>query len=164
MEQHYNRSRQIIYESNKTSKDSKKMFQTVSNGTIRIVFLLLGLVLLFGLISGGQIIYRQGKRVNESTQVTADLLGASNAWWTSIKEHIQQSEYNVTWQLQSDLPDVSAAYQAPNRTQNLRAYFRPHGLRLILRIQDDEEQSWELGLALSGFGSTADVQPVAVQP
>jgi hypothetical protein len=161
MEQHYNRSRQIIYESNKTSKDSKKMFQTVSNGTIRIVFLLLGLVLLFGLISGGQIIYRQGKRVNESTQVTADLLGASNAWWTSIKEHIQQSEYNVTWQLQSDLPDVSAAYQAPNRTQNLRAYFRPHGLRLIPRIQDDEEQSWELGLALSGFGSTADVQPVA---
>ena len=94
-------------------------------------------------------------------QELADLPGASADWWTAVQEDIRQSEYALTWQEQTHLIDLPAAYQAPNRAQNLRTYFTPAGVRLIPRVYEGDAPPWEWGLTLSGYGSTADVLPVA---
>ncbi len=67
-------------------------------------------------------------------------------WWTQAQADIRSSEYDVTWQTQTYLADVSAAYHAANRAQNLRAYFTPNGVRIIPRTGD---VTWELGLSLN---------------
>ena len=46
----------------------------------------------------------------------------SSDWLSAVQEDIQASEYHVTWQDQTYLADLSAAYQAPNRAHNLRTY------------------------------------------
>jgi hypothetical protein len=69
-----------------------------------------------------------------------------------MQKDLRQAEYNVTWQEQTYLADLPAAYQAPNRAQNLRAYFTPTGLRLIPRQFVGDQPPWELGLALSAYG------------
>jgi hypothetical protein len=87
--------------------------------------------------------------------------GASSDWWGAVQEDIRQSEYHVTWQEQTNLEDVKAAYQAPNRAHNLRTYFTPSGIRLIPRVFEEDAPPWELGLTLSGYGTEGDVRPVA---
>ncbi|MEW5986174.1 MAG: FG-GAP-like repeat-containing protein [Chloroflexota bacterium] len=57
----------------------------------------------------------------------------SENWWASVQEDIRQSEYNVTWQEETYLPDGTAAYQAPNRAHNLRTYFTPEGIVVMPR-------------------------------
>jgi len=58
--------------------------------------------------------------------------GVSGDWWGAVQEDIRQSEYNLTWQGQTYLQDVPAAYQAPNRAQGLRTYFTQEGIRCLL--------------------------------
>ncbi|MBN1140151.1 MAG: FG-GAP repeat protein [Anaerolineae bacterium] len=81
-----------------------------------------------------------------------ELAGASDNWWAAAQERIRQSEYQVTWQELTYLDDVAAAYQAPNRTQNLRTYFTAQGIRMIPRVWDGQAPPWEWGLALSAYG------------
>lgn len=61
-------------------------------------------------------------------------------WWTTVQKNIRQSEYHVTWQDQTYLPDPPAAYQAPNCAHNLRTYFiadaSSAGIRVIPRTED----------------------------
>ncbi len=75
--------------------------------------------------------------------------GASADWWTIVQEQIRQSEYDVTWQDSTYLPDVPAAYQAPNRAQDLRTYFTPDGPVVIPRTLTEGHLSWQLGLRVS---------------
>ena len=89
-----------------------------------------------------------------------NVTGASPDWWTGIQEEIRQSEYNVTWQEQTYLSDLPAAYQAPNRAHNLRTYFAPQGVRVIPRVFEGETLPWEWGLSLSGYGYASDLRPV----
>ena len=49
--------------------------------------------------------------------------GVSTGWWAAAQEDISRSEYQVTWQDRTYLPDLPAAYQAPNWAHNLRTYF-----------------------------------------
>jgi hypothetical protein len=79
-------------------------------------------------------------------------------WWSIVQEDIRRSEYHVTWQDTTYLPDLPAAYQAPNRAQGLRTYFAPSGVRVIPRT--DVTPSWEWGLALTEVGVAGDVRPV----
>ena len=37
----------------------------------------------------------------------------SDGWWAAVQEDIRRSEYQVSWQEQTYLADVAAAYQAP---------------------------------------------------
>ena len=46
-------------------------------------------------------------------------------WWAAVQEEIRESEYDITWQEGTYLPDLPAADQAPNRAQGLRTYFAP---------------------------------------
>jgi len=82
----------------------------------------------------------------------------SGGWLTQAKENIRQAEYNVTWQDRTYLEQVSAAWQAPNRAQNLRTYFTPEGIRVIRRTE--QEPSWVWGLELVGVGGS---NPPSVQ-
>ena len=72
---------------------------------------------------------------------------------------IGRSEYRVTWQDHTYLPDLPAAFQAPNRAHNLRTYFTPTGIRVFPRTGD--RASWEWGLRLTGYGYEGAIQPVA---
>jgi hypothetical protein len=84
-----------------------------------------------------------------STDVQSD-------WWTAAQENIRQSEYHVTWQDFTYLPDVSAAYHAPNRAHNLRTYFTPHGPVIVPRVWPEEAEAppwrWEVKLVAWGRG------------
>ena len=83
---------------------------------------------------------------------------ASQDWWTAVQENIQREEYSVTWQEHTYLADLDAAYQAPNRAQNLRTYFTPQGIRVIPRVFDGDTPPWEWQLALNGYGCAGDIQ------
>jgi hypothetical protein len=78
----------------------------------------------------------------------------SESWWASIQADIIRSEYNITWQEETYLADLSSAYQAPNRANNLRIYFLPGGPIIIPRqgieLGDLPPWRWEAQLASWG--------------
>ena len=82
--------------------------------------------------------------------------GVPTDWWTSVQEDIRKSEYDVTWQ-ETQLPDINAAYQAPNRAHNLRTYFTPDNIMITPRTSTD----WVFGLSLTGYGFADDVRSVS---
>lgn len=94
-------------------------------------------------------------------QELADSPDADAGWWAAAQENIRQSEYAVTWQEQTYLAELPAAYQSPNRAQNLRTYFTPTGIHIIPREFEGEAPPWKLGLALNGYGYTGKLQPVS---
>ena len=51
------------------------------------------------------------------TPPPTEAAGADADWWSAVQENIRRSEYQVTWQEQTYLDDVPAAYQAPNRAE-----------------------------------------------
>ena len=139
--------------------------------------IVLGLVLLIGLSPSGREV---ASRYESDARLTVDFLeraipsvtqsgqaeetvslpeGASTGWWAAVQENLGRSEYQVTWQDRTYLPNVPAAYQAPNRAHNLRTYFTPAGLRVIPRTGDGA--AWEWGLTLTGYGYGGAIQPVA---
>ena len=85
--------------------------------------------------------------------------GAFAGWWASVQKDIGRSEYQVTWQDRTYLPDLPAVYQAPNRAHNLRTYFTPAGVRIIPRTGDGA--AWEWGFTLAGYGYEGAIRPVA---
>ncbi len=80
------------------------------------------------------------------------------SWWSDVQRQIEASEYEITWQDRAVLPDLDGAWQAPNRSQNLRLFFTEEGLRAIRRTE--VEPTWELGLALVGFGRGDRLSPI----
>jgi hypothetical protein len=88
--------------------------------------------------------------------------GAPAGWWAVVQEDIRQSEYHVTWQDRTYLSDLPAAYHAPNRAHNLRAYFTPEGPVAIPRAWPEgvEAPPWRWGLRLVAWGREGAHQPV----
>jgi len=84
---------------------------------------------------------------------------ASEAWISSTRKQIQEAEYHITWQDQTHLKDLAAAWHAPNRAQGLRTYFTGRGLRVIPRVEGSA--SWEFGLELTGYGRAGSILPVS---
>jgi len=78
---------------------------------------------------------------------------------TAVIDDIVQREYHVTWQPKTVLESVSAAYHAPNRSQNLRSYFTPEGVYVVPR--QAETSDWQWGLHLTAYGSNTKRMPVA---
>ena len=85
-------------------------------------------------------------------------------WWSTVQENIRQSEYHVTWQEQTYLPDLPEAYQAPNRAQNLRSYFTPQGPIVIPRTWADgtDVPPWRWGMRLAAWGREGASRTVPV--
>ncbi len=71
--------------------------------------------------------------------------GVSADWWAMVQEEIRRSEYQITWQEHTQ----PAAYQAPNRAQDLRIYFTPDGIRVIPRTAAPPVWEWEYRFELS---------------
>ena len=88
-------------------------------------------------------------------------------WWAEIQADIQRAEYDITWQDQTYLADLAAAYQAPNRAQGLRTYFAPAGPIVIPREWADGVTSppWRLDLRLAAWGRASNLEaPPAASP
>jgi hypothetical protein len=89
-------------------------------------------------------------------------------WWTDVQQNIRRSEYNVTWQKPTCLPESSilptmpreGAYHAPNRAQNLRSFFAQEGIRIVPRVSigKDGVPGWALGLDLVGYGTAEELR------
>jgi len=90
--------------------------------------------------------------------------GVSNLgnWWEIVQQDIIKSEYEITWQEQTYLADISAAYQAPNRANNFRSYFQPAGPFLIPRegIEMGELPPWRWQLELTAWGRNGLIIPI----
>jgi hypothetical protein len=87
-------------------------------------------------------------------------------WWSMVQEQIRQSEYHITWQEETTLSGLAAAYQAPNRAQNLRTYFAPRGPIVVPRTwaQETAGPLWRWEMHLSGWGRAGAIAtpPAAV--
>ena len=92
-----------------------------------------------------------------------DVPGADAAWWAAAQEEIRQSEYHVTWQDRTYLPDMAAAYQAPNRAHNLRTYFTPQGAVVIPRALPGDPLGptlpWRWQVRLAAWGREGATEP-----
>ena len=53
--------------------------------------------------------------------------------WSQAQANIQRDEYNIAGQEQIALPDLKAAYKAPNRAQGFRTCFTDNGIRVVPR-------------------------------
>jgi hypothetical protein len=85
----------------------------------------------------------------------------SQDWWSRIQADINKSEYNVTWQNKTDIPDVTSAWQATNRANNLHVNFLDYGIRVI--PNDAIDIKWVWCLALKGYrteNTIMEVRPV----
>ncbi len=80
-------------------------------------------------------------------------------WWAQVQGKLAAAEYEVTWQGETVLVDVPAAWQAPNRAHDFRTYFTGRAIRVVPRAET--KPSWEWGLALVGYGRGGQVWPVA---
>ena len=87
---------------------------------------------------------------------------ASADWWSAVQKEIVKSEYDVTWQDSTYLVDLAAAYQAPNRANNLRTYFTATGPIVIPRTgyEGDDVPPWRWTARLVAWGRAGDMGPV----
>lgn len=71
-------------------------------------------------------------------------------WWAQVQENLAKSEYSITWQDTTYLSDIPAAYQAPNRENNLRTYFTENSIVVIPRLLPEGVENlpwrWEMRL------------------
>lgn len=82
--------------------------------------------------------------------------GVGEQWLTAVQEQIRQTEYQISWQAETPLPDVAGAYQAPNRVHDFRTYFTGDGVRVVPRQQAD----WRWSLSLAAVGDGQQMQAV----
>ncbi|MBP7149748.1 MAG: FG-GAP repeat protein, partial [Acidobacteria bacterium] len=71
-------------------------------------------------------------------------------WWSRVQADIGRSEYEISWQNTTALPDLPGAWQAPNREQGFRTYFTPRGIRVVPRAATDP--AWEWALTFAWYG------------
>ncbi len=79
-------------------------------------------------------------------------------WWSTVQQEVAASEYEITWQNQTALTGLDAAWQAPNRAHGFRSYFTPEGIRVVPRTEPSP--SWQWGLALVAYGRGAEAWPL----
>ena len=82
--------------------------------------------------------------------------GVGSGWLAAVEDGIRAAEYRVTWQEQTVLDDLDAAWHAPNRAHDLRTYFTPDGVRIVPRTE--AMPGWHLGLSLTGWGGPGSIQ------
>lgn len=82
--------------------------------------------------------------------------------WSEIQSRLAAMEYDITWQDQTYLAGIPAAYQAPNRAHNLRSYFTENGLFIIPRTWQEkvDKPGWQWQAKLSKWGREGSLEVV----
>jgi hypothetical protein len=144
----------------------KRNEKILFRGNIWIMALVVALLVnpLLSLADSQTLMVSQTLRVSaQPEQVVPEAeVGIAADWWATVQEDLQQAEYNVTWQEQTYLADIPAAYQAPNRAHNLRTYFVPAGPIVIPRTWPEETRTppWRWEVSLTGWGREGIVEAV----
>ncbi len=104
-----------------------------------------------------------GEFNSNEAQIPEKVDGYLENWWEIVQEDIIKSEYDITWQEQTYLGDISSVYQAPNRENNLRTYFQSSGLIVIPRegIELGELPPWRWEARLVAWGRDGALVPVS---
>jgi hypothetical protein len=74
------------------------------------------------------------------------------AWWMEAVLNLEAREYEVS--------ESPAGLQAPNRAQNLRTYFRPHGIEAVPRTGADDSGAWCFEWRTTAWGREGNLQTV----
>jgi len=86
--------------------------------------------------------------------------GVSQEWLSRVQDEYARSEYKVKWQEARDIDGATIAWQANNRSNNLRAYFLPKGMHVAPGKADNKAWKWGLRLACFGTdGAQAELRP-----
>ena len=89
---------------------------------------------------------------------------ATEHWLRALRQTLEAGEYHVSWSAETGLPALPAAYQAPNRAQNVRSYFTPQGALLVSRSAAAPTWSVDLGLkAVGREGARVAAGPATIQ-
>ena len=70
----------------------------------------------------------------------------AEAWAQEIQRDLAAREYEITWQKQTRLKDLPAAWHAPNRAHGFRTYFTEDGIRVVPQADEEPSWTWELTL------------------
>ncbi len=114
----------------------------------------------------GQVAEEQIPTSNSESKPTDSEIAApvasetSQDWWGAVQAQLAAQEYFITWQEITYLADLPAAYQAPNRAQDLRTYFTPAGVVVIPRTGYEGAPPWRWQSQLVGWGRAGAMQPV----
>ena len=82
-----------------------------------------------------------------------------------VGEDLAAREYWITWQDQTQLDEIAAAWHAPNRAQGFRAYFTPDGFHMAPRTAERPDWVWGLSLEAHGRGSGSQpIEPARLTP
>ena len=74
-----------------------------------------------------------------------------------IQHEVEGSEYHASWQADTGLADVEAAWQAANPVHGFQTYFSDNGV--LVTPREKEVTSWQWGLTLLGHGRGGHVVP-----
>jgi len=93
-----------------------------------------------------------------------DAVPQQRDWWSEVQKNIRDQEYHVTYQRSTSLPDITEAYHAPNRAQNLRTYFTSDGIEIIRRTETSP--TWRASMKLEGVrrGDVFEGLPIDTGP
>jgi hypothetical protein len=80
-------------------------------------------------------------------------------WWTTVQKNMQEQEYHITHQKRYHRAEMKDAYQASNRTQNLRTYFSSEGIQVVRRTE--KSPTWSADIKLEGFYKGNELIPFA---
>ena len=96
--------------------------------------------------------------VPASAAEPSSVAAGGSDWWSGVRRDLAGEEYQVSWQESTDLADLPAAWQAPNRAHGFRTYFTGSGIRVVPRTAD--ASTWEWSLTLLGYGRPGAIESV----
>jgi hypothetical protein len=139
---------------------SKQPVRTMLWIVTLVVVLIVGGVNPLPTQAGDQVINQSPTREPDPVEPTPTPEAPSD-WLATVQEDLQQAEYNVTWQEQTYLDDVSVAFQSPNRANNLRTYYAPQGLIVIPRtwLEETDVPPWRIEITLAALGRMGMLNP-----
>jgi hypothetical protein len=81
----------------------------------------------------------------------ASVPGASQDWWTTVQADLERREYEASTTREGLL-------QAPNRAQDLRTTFHPHGIEVVPRTSREVAPAWRFAWETAGIGRSGRMQ------
>ena len=132
-----------------------KIYRIVVGAIRRVAPLFFSLALILGMAPMPSLAAIDAAPASQQEPISQD-------WFATVQENLRQEEYHITWQDTTYLADLPAAYQAPNRANNLRTYFTQDGIVVIPRIlpESAENLPWRWQASLAAWGRAGALSPL----